>query len=154
MFFYWQVKNYVKKEGYRKSQNITVDEYLVEITIPRNSPKSTAQYQFVEDHEIRYEGKMYDIVSRKVFNDKLILTCISDEDEDKLEKAFADQVENDNTSNIPIKSIIKRLIQDGVNIPNHRTFLYERIVGYNSFLAVFYLSPQSDVLTPPPNTFC
>lgn len=97
---------------------------------------------------------MYDIVSRKLVGDYLILTCISDEDEDLLEKAFYDMVENDNDSNIPVKSIVKKLIQDGLNDQVKENSLFEIYYDYYPLIIAIYSSPKFDVTTPPPNTEC
>jgi hypothetical protein len=156
VFFYWQISNLFKKQGFLKLQSINSTELLVKIAIPISQPRNQERYQFIDDHEIKYQGKMYDIVKKEIVNDEIILFCISDENEDKLEKAFISYIENHSNekSNAPVKTILKQLITEGINNSITQIYSDERIVKYISITSVLYKSPQSEVPTPPPLPIC
>jgi hypothetical protein len=156
VFFYWQVKNLLKEQGLSNSQNFKSANLLIKIVIPSYQTLNSKRFQLLDDHEIRYDGKMYDIVKRDEVNGDIILLCISDENEDKLEKAFINHIENNNNdkSTTPVKNILKQLIADGlVNILSE-SFSSERVVKYTSFFINNYQSPLSEITDPPPNLVC
>ncbi len=156
VFFYWQVKYLIKKQGLIKSQNFNPSELLTKIVITTNQSKNTSEYYFIDDYEINFNGKMYDIVKRYKVDDKIILLCISDENEDKLERTFINYIENSNNdkSTLPIKTILKLLIIDGLHNLASETLSTEKIVEYTTFPTIRYNSYNCEVPTPPPLTIC
>lgn len=156
VFFYWQAKELFKKQGLIESQTINSTDLLIKIVIPYNQSRNYSKFNFIDDNEIKYEGKMYDIVKRENNHNEIILYCISDENEDKLEKAFITYIENHSNekSNTPVKTILKQLITEGINNSIIQTYPDERIIKYISITSDLYKSPQTEVPTPPPLAIC
>ena len=129
------------------------EDELIEILIfNRNDiEENRIDFRWVHAHEFKYNGEMYDIV-KKVDNDKqLILYCINDKKETKLEEELANRV-HDNSQNSKQKQSSFHL-----NI-----FLSEQAqtektnIAYSSELSFNFLSPdnynsvQLDIPSPPP----
>lgn len=59
------------------------DQFVHNFAFSKNDiQKSTINILFKEKNEIKYKGKMYDIISQKDDRDSLFIQCISDEEED------------------------------------------------------------------------
>lgn len=56
------------------------------------SDMEQSDFSWVNDHEFKYRGVAYDVLSRKKVNDSLYFSCIQDEDETRLFKALNEQV--------------------------------------------------------------
>ena len=54
----------------------------------------SSDFTWVKDHEFRYQGKMYDVLERKVIGDRTEFACILDEDETRLFKTLDEQIQS------------------------------------------------------------
>jgi hypothetical protein len=72
-----------------KLDNNEYDEsQLIEITIPLNMPYQTSQANFERcDGQVEVNGKQYKYVKRKIDNGQLVLKCIRDESNQRLQSA-------------------------------------------------------------------
>ncbi len=67
------------------------EEDLISIKVPLNLPYQTNWKEFERvDGEISLNGKVYKYVKRKVYNDTLILVCISHQEKTKLQEKAND----------------------------------------------------------------
>lgn len=67
------------------------------IEIPLDNDLAIAQdFEKVDTHELSYKGEMYDIISARREKDKVVYTCINDEEESHLINVFAKQVQQQN----------------------------------------------------------
>lgn len=58
---------------------------LVELTFSKADFESNAQFTFDDDEdEFEYNKQMYDVVQKKIANDSVYVTCISDTEEENL----------------------------------------------------------------------
>lgn len=81
----FQVKrNLIRKEIKHEIKRGVPEKELVTIDLPK-SPSTANFFSWIDDNEIRYKGKMYDVV-RKVNRtpDSVRLYCIADHQEDEL----------------------------------------------------------------------
>lgn len=173
IFVYWNLHKTFKKEGIGKVRTLAKDlsvnnfnfnkddiknlpnsEFLLVIKIPKsiyiNNDKN---FQLVEKHEFRYHGEMYDIVKSKIINDTVYFLCISDKNEDKLEKAFLAHFFSDDsgkTNKKPIKSIIERLKYDATIDEKFEVPRIHNKSAKHFCLDAFPLETVMDIPLPPP----
>ncbi len=108
-----------------------------------------------ENKEVLIEGKLFDIKSYAILNDKIILTGLFDKDEDAIKKNYADKLQSNKNESLPTNELILKCmfccaindfdVEDG-------TCTFNNLLLKNYFL----LSPKSvsqylSVYTPPPN---
>lgn len=76
-----------------------------ELTILRFSRDQADGLKWMEDHEFRYEGRMYDVVKTTVDGEIVIYHCIHDEQESKLfshlDNMVANELAKDKNTNPP-----------------------------------------------------
>ncbi len=177
VFIYWKLNKTFKQTGIGKvrelaaiksvknfnffnpvNNNLPNKEMLNVIKIHYSLTKQNSKnIQFIENKEIRYFGEMFDIIKKRKINDTVYYLCISDKNEDILEKAFLEQFNNDNSTNsknTPIKSLLKDFEFDWM-LPNSNLTSIN-IQRTNLFIIYQIVSIQNDfeVLTPPPQSNC
>jgi len=75
------------------------------------SEEQSKDFEWIEDHEFRYRGMMYDIVKTEERNGKKYFHCVKDEREEELISAFLDIrmiMEEADEETEPIKQWIKK----------------------------------------------
>lgn len=91
----------IKKEMKAKIKNGIADDQLVLLKILKTAkddfPRS---WKWIDEHEFRYEGDMYDIVRKQEKGDTVWYYCIPDEKESRL-FANLDELINDSMSKAP-----------------------------------------------------
>jgi hypothetical protein len=81
----WQIKKDIK-------QSIKQGVPISDLTVFTFSTKELDQLTWVEDHEFKFKGRMYDVVSTKNERYKTKLYCIHDKQEEKLFVGLGDAV--------------------------------------------------------------
>jgi len=109
-------------------------------------------FQRIHKKEIRYEGKMYDIVKEEKQTDKIIFYCVHDEKEDRLEKDYSKTInKNLNEKALAGSSIsFNHLIQYaeyGIKW-GHESPIQK--IKYSNYLNCNYNLNTPKILTPPP----
>jgi hypothetical protein len=117
-----------------------------------NDKAGISKLEWEDAREFRLNGKMYDVIEKKIENGKLIIRCISDEKETALVKKF-EQINNEKGANskgkaaLLIKLICNTyLVAPVSDLPVENAALIQRPYFNINILA----SLRSDVLTPPP----
>lgn len=82
---------------------------LVTIKISNTNPPS--DFTWVEKHEFRYKGEMYDIVKQEVTNDTTYYTCIHDVRESALYANMEQQIQDEFATNPERQQQHKNLLQ-------------------------------------------
>ncbi|HPN38159.1 MAG TPA: hypothetical protein PL041_07120 [Melioribacteraceae bacterium] len=101
--------------------NIPNKNYLNVLKIHKNIYYSkNKNFIFVKKHEVKYHGNLYDIIKTKQIGDTVFILCISDKNEDVLEKSFLEHFFADkrNNKNMPLKNIVDKLHIDGYTEKN------------------------------------
>ncbi len=173
IFVYWNLHKTFKKEGIGKvrlmAKDISINnfnfnkddikrlpnsELLLIIKIPKSVfLRNDDSFQLVEKHEFRYHGEMYDIVKSNIINDTVYFLCISDKNEDELEKAFLAHFFSDDsgkTNKKPIKSIIARLKYDATIVEKIEMPRIHNKSAKHLCLDAFPLETVMDIPLPPP----
>ena len=114
--------------------------------------KRKIDFKWIHSREFKYNGDMYDIVDKKETEDQLIVHCINDTKEKKLEEEFEKRVHKNSledkqrppSSNFSFVSISE---------PVHNEKPYNLITNECTFsyrLTEFYKSFNLDIPSPPP----
>ncbi len=82
--------------------------------LPKNN--QTSEIQFIKKNEIKYHGRLYDIVRRKNIGDSVFFYCLHDKKEEAIIKNFYQHVEIHTATNIPLNhkhpNILKFIVKD------------------------------------------
>jgi hypothetical protein len=130
------------------------DELLTEIIIHKDG--LNREIEWIDDGEIKVNGKMFDILRRENQGDDTVLVCVSDDKENKLQEIFEESFNksfNPSASKTPAVNILKILIKNAL-APETKNYFY--ISGKQrplTFVLEEILDPFLDVLTPPPKYF-
>ncbi len=149
------MKKYFKKEAFQKLENYIKSEDLTTIVLSRyDFENENENFYFVEPHEIKYFGKMYDIARIEHYDDTVKIIALNDENEDNLHNLFAQFfTRNLNDKYSKTASIINLIISDaGLPIEFNSLTSWREDVCYD-FIFVPILKNFLDVLTPPPKFF-
>jgi len=153
-FVYFQLSNCFKQIAFNKINDFIPLENLELIKLDLNAISSYDEdfYERVNDREISYCGKMYDIYKEEVSNDTLLIYCVSDENEDIINNAF-DIYINDKKNDKPnsaIVNIIKIFITIALVQTEKENFnLKSNQIITNTYLISFQ-TIFIDVPSPPP----
>jgi hypothetical protein len=155
-FIYFQIENHFKESAFNQINEFIPLENLELIKLLRHDEtgKKIHEYQRLDEKEIYYHGKMYDIYKEEIQNDTVFLYCLNDEKEDILENAFAEYInkKNDDNSLSSVSNIIKILILSALQ-PNSTEF--KNIQTHNHLSYIFTSKTQNifiDIPSPPPKT--
>ncbi|MGD0711508.1 MAG: hypothetical protein ABR968_10065 [Bacteroidales bacterium] len=145
-----EMKNYLEKNTSNKeTETIVIPDS--EITSP------SSRIKFTDDDEFIYNGKMYDIISRKTEKGFTIFYCMNDKQEEQLYSALKDHIMHNSDQNLPLKDksnlIIKNIIKEALPDGNAhlQTFSSKNIIYYSSYNSATHQSFIS-VITPPPKS--
>ncbi len=116
--------------------------------------KSNNDLSYVEKNEINYKGKMYDIVSQQYKGDNLVITCISDEDEDyTLALAGNQNIKAQREKNSQELSSLKLRLgvytfNDNINFLNNHNIIFTKF--FARFNPGKLVCPNLNIPSPPP----
>jgi len=80
---------YISLQSIKHSQHQIIlssdlkNKFVFEFSFSKSEiQNNSGEFSFEEENEIKYNGKMYDVISQQSNGDHLTIKCISDEDED------------------------------------------------------------------------
>lgn len=149
---YFQLKSYFKKEAFSKLENYINPEELTTIILTKYEFENEDEnFHFVEPHEIKYHGKMYDISRIEHVGDLVKIIALSDENETNLRNLFAKFfTKNLNDKYSRTASILNSLISDA-GLPNKFDNIYLTSKGICiDFINFPILNNFIEIPTPPP----
>ncbi len=129
-------------------------EEMIELLIfnKKDIQEGKIDFRWIHSREFKYNGDMFDIVKKEETEDQLIIYCINDTKEKKLEEEFEKRVHKNSLEdkNLPAnKNIINILLSEpiqGEQISND--LVYE--LSFNNWSSDFYQSSFLDIPSPPP----
>ncbi len=128
-------------------------EDMIELLIfnKEDIQKRKIDFKWIHSREFKYNGDMYDIVKREETAEQLIVHCINDTKEKKLEEEFAKRVHKNSTDDKHFPSIIKYSISisEPVQSENVRITLACEL-QFNYWQTESHKSLHLDVPSPPP----
>ncbi|MBA4406704.1 hypothetical protein C0389_05465 [bacterium] len=151
--YYLMKKESLKEKTFDEISRSKSHERMEVLTFSSSDYEKGKIVQQINIKEIRYEGKMYDIIKTEMHSGKIVFYCVHDEKEDKLEKEFANNVQkNYNTQSLTVAQVkfnsqvdfVELVKKIGVSSPIKK-YIYHALTKASQ--------PQkvSEVLTPPPN---
>ncbi len=160
IFVYNQIKNYHKHAIREQISSNKLTQTVEILSFSKvELKKGIYKIHFIEKHEFRFNGFLYDIISSWETADSIFYKCINDTKEEELEKNFITYViSNSNRSDLP--PIIKSLL----GLINYEVFFvasFKFAITFSNLILKIISSdlPQQfkkDVLEPPPRVceFC
>jgi hypothetical protein len=154
IFVYLQVGFYFKSDALIKINDYIPDNELEKITVAKaDMLKKDLAFEILNETEITYGNKMYDVYKIENDNDSVHYYCICDDNESVLESAFAVYLKektDTETKNSPIHNILDNLIREAIT--SNITFDFKNesetqnyIPNQNSTYQIIF-----DIPTPPP----
>ncbi len=143
---------YYKYVGMQRA-DMPSEEEMIELLIfnKEDIENNKIDFSWIHSREFKYNGDMYDIVKKEETDKQLIVYCINDTKEKKLEEEFDKRVHKNSSEDKHIPSIIKSSLSIsepvqseliGIAQINETVFNYWRTDSYKSL----YL----DIPSPPP----
>ncbi|MEJ2617191.1 MAG: hypothetical protein P8Z35_19730 [Ignavibacteriaceae bacterium] len=124
---------------------------LEQVILLKITGDEAKEFQRIDENEIRYKGKMYDIIKETQKNNILYINCISDKNEDNLFEILfkINKQDSPNSKSEPLYTknlLIKNYILNENDIIHYnrndkRLYIY-LIQSYNS--------PVEEIILPPP----
>lgn len=167
LFTYNLAGYYVVFKGWQKGirsqikEQIRHDSKLSDIEVLTFSKADLKQkriaLEWEKEDEFRFNGNMYDVVSRNESSDSITFTCINDRKEKKLIDQFQAFV-NQQHNNVPSKhsnpfKILENLVKDYCTQQAILQNCKEGIIIYKPELNVYLPNTYIEVLSPPPRMF-
>ncbi|SRR6266508_3149158 len=115
-----------------------------------NDKKAIEQLEWEGDDEFSLHGEMYDVIEKKLENNKLIIRCLSDTKETALIRKYQ---KINNEANAKTKSgLLVKLVSSSYLATTNTIILIRNIFVSEpvSFQLQIISSPVDDVITPPP----
>lgn len=147
LFVAYKMQQYAAK--YAMQQSIRKSTSIVETL---SMSRSEFAKSLVDNKEIRYKGKMYDIRSMSILNDSVHLMVVHDTKEEnilkKIKNLFSDHHSQKNkVPQVLIQLLSLDYIQHTVNL---NPFITHHVVSLNHHFSENILSQNSEILLPPP----
>ncbi len=149
-----QIKNYHKRNIKFLISKNSFEQVIEQLSFSKEAlNKGEYNLKFIDDHEFKYNGKMYDIISKFETEDSVFYRCINDSKEEELEKAFVEFVVNNNHRQdlpLPIKQILNFLNIELFTLTGKSDLFFTEFTFYKIDRADKILINYKDILTPPP----
>ncbi len=152
IFLFVSEKETLKKETWKEIGEPKSFERIETLSISLADYNAGNILERINEREIRFRGKMYDVVKEERQDDKLIFYCIHDEKEDKLDKEFSDEIRKNLDSKSATNSLtnILQLIQYAETVDRLNIFAPEQKNNFLNFCVIQHSQIELQILTPPP----
>jgi len=150
---YFEVKQSLKDDAFEKMKNYLSEEDLDIIVLNKKDLlRQSAECIFLNESEIKYKGKLFDIYRKYEKGDDVILYCINDEKENVVEKIFSTYIEDliTKSSEQPaIRNILNIKISLGIT-PQRGSLFLNQIIDFIRFDKSTLTTNFREIPTPPP----
>jgi len=144
---------YYKYLGMQRT-NVYSEEEIVELLVFNKEDiiNGKINFQWIHSREFKYNGDLYDIIENNVTEEQLIIYCINDTREKKLEEDFEKRVQKNSFEDKqkPVTNLLKFV---SISEPVQFDKATNSLVKTSSFgfrVNEFYQSYNLDIPTPPP----
>ena len=127
-------------------------EKLELIKINNNKVYSENEFEKVNDEEIRFNGNMYDVFKEEIKNDETFYYCVNDKNEDVIQKAFTEFINDkkDDKTNSSVINIIKIFITQAISPQVYELIHYDINNKITTTNKQFLIKTILDIPSPPP----
>ncbi len=124
---------------------------LNQMVILKISPDEEKDLQRFEDDEVRFKGKMYDIIKETKKGNILYINCINDKKEDNLFEILF-KINKKNDPNDQTEPVLLKNVLIKNYILNEKELFYFQFNKEILFVhtLILYSSPIKDIILPPP----
>ena len=152
IFYFLIERENIKEKIFEEIAFLKSKEKIEVLSISKFMINEGKSFQRINRKEIRYEGKMYDIVKEEKQTDKIIFYCIHDQKEDKLERDYAKTMNENLNQKAAVSSSIhfNHMIQYADYGNGQKIKLPINKYDYFNYWSNNYLFQTFKVLTPPP----
>lgn len=129
------------------------EEEMVELLIfnKEDIEMQRIDFRWIHSREFKYNGDMYDIVTKEETDDQLIVYVINDTKEKMLEEEFEKRVHKNSTENKHLPSVIKYSLSISEAVQSIQiNFILEYQSSFDCLLNISYKSANLDTPSPPP----
>ena len=142
----------IREKSFEQIESSRHSERIITLSFSLSDYEKGTLIQRVNEKEIKYDGKMFDVLSIEQSGESVILRCVRDVKEERLEKDFANYMDKNND----LKALSGKQIQF-----NHQIQFVELTkncglaspLNKNIFSSSFrtdYSQTKPKVITPPP----
>lgn len=129
------------------------EEEMIELLIfnKEDIENNKIDFRWIHSREFKYNGDMYDIVTKKETDSQLIVYVINDTKEKKLEEEFEKRVDKNSAEDKQIPSVIKYSLSISEPVQQEQIsnlLSFEEI--FNCLFTDYYQSTYLDIPSPPP----
>jgi hypothetical protein len=150
---YFEIRQSLQDDAFKKMKEyISDDELDIIILNKKDDLYNPGECLFLNENEIKYKGKLYDIYRKYKRGDYEILYCIKDEKETVVEKIFSSYIEdlNSKSSEKPaIRNILKNKISLGIT-SQQGSLITNHVIEFIRFNKTGLIKNYKEVPTPPP----
>ncbi len=144
---------YYKYVGLEQANKPSEEELIERLIFNKEDiQKGKIDFRWIHSREFKYNGDMYDIVKKEETDKQLIVHCINDTKEKKLEEEFEKRVHKNSSEDkrLPVNiNIINSLFSEPIQSEQIKNDLvYEQ--SFNNWRTDFYQSLFLDIPSPPP----
>ena len=152
----FEILNYLNKEKIEQSIADNIENQAIEIIeIKKDAVLHSKDFAYTDDDEIKYQGKLYDIVKKVAKGDSIYFYCINDQKEEHLFANLFEHIKNqiDNSKSLPgkeNKTVKIELVKDYFfNLFATNNYRKKESILYSQSDS-FYTSFIKDITSPPP----
>lgn len=129
------------------------EEEMIELLIfnKEDIENGRIDFRWIHSREFKYNGDMYDIVTKEETDKQLIVHVINDTKEKKLEEEFEKRVHKNSTESKHLPSIIKYSLSISEPVQSAQiSFILDYQSTFDCRQYNSYKSPYLDIPSPPP----
>ena len=154
IFVYYQIGYYMKHSVLNQIQDYIPDNKLTVIAFNKSDNKSISDFVLLNDEEIKYANKMYDIYKVVETKDSLKYICIFDENESILELVYNYFLQNnENIKYSSLHNILSNIILIASFPLEYNFYIEYNFNGLITSVSNKLLYVNLDTLKPPPKSF-
>jgi hypothetical protein len=95
-----------KQEALEKITKLVSKDLVEIVKVSIANYENGINIQKVDDREIRYKGKMYDIIKQEISKDSISFYCVRDDKENELEKELANAIRKNLNDKMATNSLL------------------------------------------------
>lgn len=152
IFYFLIERENAKEEAFERIEKSKNQELIEEIRVSLSEIQNGKIIERINKNEIKFKGRMYDIVKEVTYQKEIIFYCIHDEKEEKLEKDYSNNIQKNFNDKKAVNTQLNfnHLIQfaetgNKFNIKSPSDKIEFTIFDYS-----YRQQNNQNVLTPPP----
>jgi len=128
------------------------DDKMTTFSFNKNNPES--RLKIINRHEIRVDGKLYDIVRKSENGNHIKFVCINDEKEEQLiaKLKIVDSRDQSSPLRTVTSEIVEKIIKSGYSVEDSGQKEIGCMITSKNFREIHYKVPDMSLFLPPPKS--